>query len=126
MGGCPTVFRGGKSVQLNGEPQFSEREFSGSVGKIPVIVDYPGPEATLIASHFHVLDVTNYMAVAALKDLRIRTPRDRWPSTRRDGLLRLFTWKSKSETAMRLGVARYRDKTSMRLPHLSSLRRWSA
>ena len=70
MGGRRTVFRGGKSVQLNGQPQFAEREFSGSVGKIPVMVDYPGPEGTLIASHFEVPDVTNYMAVAALKDLR--------------------------------------------------------
>ena len=43
MGGRRTVFRGGKSVQLNGQPQFAEREFSGSVGKIPVMVDYPGP-----------------------------------------------------------------------------------
>jgi hypothetical protein len=70
MGGRRTVFRGVKSVQLDEQPQFAEREFSGSVGKIPVMGEYPGPEGTLIASHFEVSDVTNYMAVAALKDLR--------------------------------------------------------
>ncbi len=70
MGGRRTVFHGGKCLQLVEPPEFAEREFSGAVGKIPVMVDYPGPEGTLIASHFKVQDVTNYMAVAALKDLR--------------------------------------------------------
>ena len=70
MGGRRTVFHGGKCVQLFEPPEFAEREFSGAVGKIPVMVDYPGPEGSLIASHFKVQDVTNFMAVAALKDLR--------------------------------------------------------
>ena len=70
MAGRRMVFRDGKNVELTEPPQFAEREFSAPVGKIQVMVDYPGPEGTLISSHLSVQNVTNYMAVAALKDLR--------------------------------------------------------
>ncbi len=74
MAGRRTVFRDGRNIQVTEPPRFVEREFSAPVGKIQVMVDYPGPEGTLISSHIHVPNVTNYMAVSALKDLRDPNP----------------------------------------------------
>lgn len=70
MAGRRSVFREGKLVQITEQPQFTEKKFSAEIGTIPVMSDYPGPEGTLISSHMVVRNVTNYMAIAALKDLR--------------------------------------------------------
>jgi short subunit dehydrogenase-like uncharacterized protein len=70
MAGRRSVFREGKVVQITEQPQFTTKKFSAEIGAVPVMSDYPGPEGTLISSHMAVRNVTNYMAVAALKDLR--------------------------------------------------------